>query len=239
MSARGRVARWVGVVVAGVVAVGVSGCAGVRELATAGVEDAAGMTRGEVAALSAEERFDLLGERYARMQELMTEAQEQVSTEPWNWLYGGVGGPTAGTTALAPLGGASFENSYYLEISRSINLPGAVGDRADAEPVYEYFVSKGWEARLAEPDTGGYRVHAVTDDGYHFEYWVQENGQYNMILISESFWADQNELRSNVMHRIPRGESFPESGESVPGVYIPFPKWTDPKLWGREITDDD
>ncbi|MGJ4845939.1 hypothetical protein [Leifsonia sp. Le1] len=211
---------------------------------TSTVQDAAGMTRGEVERLTPEQRFDLYGERYERMKELMTEAQEQVSTDPWRWLVGGVGGPASGPTASDPLPGATGQNAYYIRMSRAIFPPGAVGDRADAEPVYDYFESKGWAAELIwiEDDLklgfDRYDVRAITDDGYRLIYEVQENGQYNLDVRSDMFWGDQDELSSDIAYRIPEDQFFPPDETSLPGVYVPFPKWSDPKVWGPEVDED-
>ncbi|WP_454110054.1 hypothetical protein [Leifsonia shinshuensis] len=202
------------------------------------------MTRTEVDRLTPEQRFDLMRERYERMQVLMTEAQEQVSTGTWRWLSGGAGGPEAGPTALDPLRGANGQTSYYLAITRGIAPPGAVGDRADAEPVVAYFESKGWRSGLIEvPDELGigdhtWKARAVTEDGYYVTYEVQSNGYYNMEVLSGVFWCDRAELSDDVDYRIPKDGFFPPNEESVPGVYIPFPKWSDPKLWGPGIDEE-
>ncbi|MGJ4845938.1 hypothetical protein [Leifsonia sp. Le1] len=211
---------------------------------TSTVRDAGGMTRGEVERRTPEQRFELYRERYERMKELMTEAQEQVSTQPWRWLIGGVGGPTSGPTASDPLPGATARNAYYIRMTRAIFLAGAVGDRADAEPVYDYFQSKGWAAELLwiEDDLGTgpdrHRVRADTEDGYRLTYEVRGNGHYNFKVVSNMFWGDQDELSSSIDYRIPKGQFFPPDETSVPGVYIPFPKWSDPKLWGPEVDED-
>ncbi|MGJ4844640.1 hypothetical protein [Leifsonia sp. Le1] len=222
----------------------VSGCAEVGAMMTSTVQDAAGMTRGEVEQLTPEQRFDLYRERYERVKELMTEAQEQVSSESWDWLSGGVGGPAPGSYAYDPLAGSTGQNTYCFDMTRSINPPGATGERADAEPVYDYFESKGWAAELIwiedelSPGSGRYDVRAITDDGYRLIYEVQENGQYNMSVISQRFWGDRDELSSDITYRIPKGQFFPPDETSVPGVYIPFPKWSDPKLWGPDVEED-
>lgn len=236
---------WVAGVTMSMLALTVSGCAeGITAMTTAGVRDADGMTRGEVERLTREQRFDLLGQRYERMKELLTEAQEQVSTGPWRWLTGGAGGPFAGPTAWDTLRGATGQTSYYLELTRSLNPPGAAGDRADAEPVYDYFESKGWDTALYEIedelDLGAHSwdVRATTDDGYYLRYRVQESGYYNMEVTSGVYWCDRAELSRDVSGRIPRDEFFPPDEISLPGVYVPFPKWSDPKLWGRGVEDD-
>lgn len=227
--------------VAAVLVLGLAACSeGTTKMTNNGSQDAAGMTRSEVADLGPEKRFDLMGERYSQMQELLTEAQQQVSTDSWNWLTGGVAGPMPGPSAVDSLPGASEKDSYYLEMTRSINPAGAAGDRADAEPVAAFFESRGWTSEIVEVkdelDLGFHRfeAQATTPDGYYVRYEVQENGQYNMTVQSGVFWGDRAELTGNVSYRIPEDGFFPAEGASAPGVYIPFPKWTDPKLWGPD-----
>ncbi|GAA2824575.1 hypothetical protein GCM10010471_02450 [Leucobacter komagatae] len=204
------------------------------------VEDSAGMTRAEVSALSAEERFDLYGERYERARELMTDAQLQLSTGSWKWLTGGVGGPWSGPSAAYPFPGADSRNSYFIDLTRTIHPEGAVGAREDAVPMIEYFESQGWEASLidVEDRTGlgphRFEARAVTEDGFRMVYQVQDNGQYNLSVMSGLFWADQSELSDDIDYRIPKGSFFPPGEESVPGVYVDFPKWSDPKLRGPD-----
>ena len=70
--------------------------------------------------------------------------------------------------------------------------------------------------------------------GYRVRYTVQDNGNYDMKVSTDAFWADTWTLKGDIGYRVPQGKSFPESGDSVPGVYTPFPKWSDPKLWGPE-----
>jgi hypothetical protein len=227
-------------------ALSLSACAGgITNVMTAGVQDSAGMSRTEVEKMTPEQQFDLMGERYARMQELMTEAQQQIHTGTWSWLSGGAGGPVGGPTGSDPLRGATSRTSYYLELIRAIVPEGAVGDRADAEPVVAYFESKGWKSRLIEVsdelDIGAHRweAQAKTDDGYHLRYQVQENGQYNLEVVSGAFWCDRHQLSADVNHRIPEDQFFPPDEESVPGVYIPFPKWSDPILWGPNVAPNE
>ncbi len=248
------VMRWrVFQIAVGVVALAflVSGCAeGVAGVVFTGVKDAAGMTRGEVEALGPEGQFTLVGERYERMQELMTEAQLVVSDGEWKWKTPGFEA-NGGTTAYAPLAGASYDNAFYMSMVRAINPEGAVGAAEDARPVFDYFVSQGWDVSLTEDDfseleleaTRDVRVQAVTEDGYRVHYTVQQNGQYNMEVITDTFWGDANEIMREQDIRIPDGHMFPPGlppelstapGQSVPGVYTAYPKWSDPIVRGRE-----
>ena len=199
------------------------------------------MTRAEVSGLSAEERFDLYGVRYERARELLTEAQLQVSDGVWGWHTGGAGGPWGGPRADIPLPGADSRNTYFIDLGRWIEPEGAVGAREDAEPMVAYFESKGWDAELVdvENQTGlgvhRFEAHAVTEDGFSVVYQVQDNGQYNLKVLSGLYWADQPELADDIDYRIPKGSFFPPGEESIPGVYVEFPKWDSPKLWGQNV----
>lgn len=201
-----------------------------------GAKDAGGMTRIQVEMLSLEERFDLVGERYARVQELMTPAQEHISTGPWAWGTGGAAFPR-GVSSFDLLSGATEESSYHLEMVRATVLEGAVGEKKDAEKMASYFESQGWDTKRSfiqdeELDYQRYEVVAHTKDGYWLEYQVQENGQYNLSVFSGTFWAgNYDELQEEVIYRIPKDGFFPYGEESVPGKYVKFPKWSDPKLW--------
>jgi hypothetical protein len=237
--------RWVAGATMTLLALSLSACAGgITDVMTAGVKDSAGMTRAEVERMTPEEQFDLMEERYERIKGLMTEAQESISTGIWSWLSGGTAGPESGPTAADPVRGATLQNSYFLRVTRGISPAGAVGNREDAEPVVAYFESKGWKARLIEVpdelDVGDHRweAQADTDDGYHFRYWVQENGYYSMEVLSGVFWCNYDQLSDDVSYRIPEDRFFPPGEESLPGVYIPFPKWSDPYLWGPDVDAD-
>ncbi len=213
-------------------------------MATSGVKDAAGMTRGEVEALGPEGRFTLVGERYERMQELMTEAQLVVSDGEWKWKTPGFS-PQGGTTAYAPLVGADHDNAFYMSMVRHIQPEGAVGAVEDARPVFDYFVSQGWDVSLTEDDfseleleaTRDVRVQAVTADGYRVHYTVQQNGWYYFEVLTDAFWGDADSVLWDQLSRFPQGSLFPSGlppelstapGQSVPGVYTAYPKWSDP-----------
>ena len=240
--------RLLTIVTAGILAATLAACSGgIRDLTTIGAKDAAGMTRGEVEDLGLEGRYNLVGERYLRIQELMTEAQLVVSDEEWSWQTPGFE-PTGGSTAYDSLSGGTRNNSHFMRMARATHPEGAVGEVADARPVYDYFVSKGWEVSITENDFSeleleanrDFRVKAITEDGYRMEYTVQQNGQYNMEVLTDTFWGDADEIKKEQVYRFAPGKSlFPgglppelstESGQSVPGVYTEYPKWSDPLL---------
>ena len=149
-----------------------SGCAWVG-----GDVDAAGMTQEEVERLPLERQFDLLGGRYVRMQEMLADAQRAVSTGTWTWGSKGFG-PTGGDGQRWSMRDATSKNSYYLNTSRAIQLPGASGAVEDAELMAEYFEAQGWSTTLGQVDARRYRVEAMTDEGFWFEYQVRPHGQY-------------------------------------------------------------
>ncbi len=198
-----------------------SGCAGIGGFGV----DAAGMTQEEVERLPMEGQFDLLGERYQAMQELMTHAQRMVSPKIWTWTSHGFY-PGSGDAQRWSMRGATPKNSYYLSMSRTIQLPGASGAVEDAELMAEYFEAQGWSTTLGQVDARRYRVEAMTDEGFWFEYQVRPHGQYSLGLHSKVFWCDRDALSSAVIDRIPEERFGIE--ESPPGEYIPFPKWSDP-----------
>ncbi|MFC5338969.1 hypothetical protein [Leucobacter denitrificans] len=211
---------------AAMVALGMAACAEKVDVKMS-VADAGGLTRGEVEEMSLHEQFDLFGERQARIEQLLTEAQLQVSSESWTWS-GQMLIPSSGQTALNQLPGATAENSYYLSMARYIHVPGATGGREDIEPIIDYFESQGWDVSLNEVSTDHLIARADTGDGYMLEYWVQASGQYNMIARSYLFWGDYRGLLYAIADRVP-DEKLGVS-ESVPGVFTPFPKWSDPVI---------
>ncbi len=183
------------------------------------------MTQEEVERLPMEGQFNLLGGRYVRMQEMLANAQRAVSTDTWTWGSKGFG-PTGGDGQRWSMRGATSKNSYYLNTSRTIKLPGASGAVEDAELMAEYFEAQGWSTTLRQLDARRYRVDAMTDEGYWLDYWVEPNGQYSVGVYSKVFWGDTYALTFAVVDRIPE-ERF-DIEESPPGEYIPFPKWSDP-----------
>ncbi|QIK62941.1 hypothetical protein G7068_06825 [Leucobacter viscericola] len=204
-------------------------------------KDSAGMSFGEVEAMSMEEQFDLAGVRYTRMMELVTETQSQIYDGPWVWLGAGLG-LSSGLTAMDPVEGATVHNSYYYNITRSFDPPGATGAEADLEPAAKFFASKGWQTEQSKSEDEDGKItrrelRAVTEDGYHVWYTVQANGQYNVDVWSGVYWCDDYaKLTDEVIYRIPK-EKFPPPGEkqTVPGEFIEFPKWSDPKVWKAEL----
>ena len=183
------------------------------------------MTQEEVERLPLERQFDLLGERYQAMQELMTHAQRVASPNIWTWTSHGFY-PGSGDGQRWSMRGATSKNSYYLSMSRTIRLPGASGAVEDAELMAEYFVAQGWSTTLRKEGARRYQVEAMTDEGYWLDYWVEPNGQYSVGVHSKVYWCNRSELSSAVIDRIPE-EQF-DIQESPPGVHVPFPKWSDP-----------
>ena len=214
--------RWATLLAVSVLLFGAAGCSWIGD----GDVDAAGMTQAEVEALSPEEQFNLFGERYAHAEELLAGAQRAVSTESWHWGRKGIG-PDGGLGQRGSMRGATNENSYIVHASRSIKFPGASGEKADLDPMIEYFESQGWDVTVGEyPDTGNFYVRASTQDGFGLQYTIRPHGQYSLELISKVFWGDRATLSTAIVGRIP-AEKF-EILESPPGEYIAFPKWSDP-----------
>lgn len=192
--------------------------------------DLSGKTLAEVEQLSLKAQFENYGERYLRVQELLANAQHQVSDGVWGW-----GGeaivPTAGSTSSNQLSGATSENSYYLQASRSIVLPGAVGAEEDTVEISSYLEAEGLEPVTSELDGDRFRVSARTDDGMWIEFTVQPNGQYNVGVHSELFWGDTKGLLREIADRIPESIVLTESD---PDTFIPFPSWDTPPIYAPE-----
>ena len=155
----------------------------------------------------------------------MTHAQLVVSPNTWTWTGHGFY-PVSGDGQRWSMRGATPENSYYLNMSRTILLPGASGSVEDAELMAEYFEAQGWSTSVTQREFGGYRVEAMTEEGYWLDYWVEPTGQYSVGVHSKVFWCNRSELSSAVIDRIPEARFYVES--TPPGEYIPFPKWSDP-----------
>ena len=220
---RRRITRsWAVLLAISTMLLGVAGCSWIGD----GDVDAAGMTQVEVEALSPEEQFDLFGDRYVVMQEMLADAQRAVSSDSWTWGSKGTS-PNGGLGQRWAMRGATNENSYMINTSRTIKLPGASGEKADLDPMIEYFESKEWDVTVGEyPDTGSYYVRASTHDEFGLQYTIRPHGQYSLELISKVFWGDRATLSTAIVERIP-AEEF-EILESPPGEYIAFPKWSDP-----------
>jgi hypothetical protein len=194
------------------------------------VQDPSGMTRERMNDMSLQEQFELYGQRYVHIQELLRDAQLVVSDGPWLWNGVGIL-PGDGGIWVRPLPGGTYENSYYLDDSRSIQLEGARGAESDLEPMRRYFEAQGWETSVETWGEGDERIlSGYTDDGYIVDYGIQISGRYYINAHSEPFWGRADKLTDAISRRIPKFDS-PE--ETPPGEYFPFPKWTDPlnKPW--------
>lgn len=210
-------------IVTGLMLLTLAGCAGKWN-----TMDAAGLSLAEIKKMSLEEQYRLLGERFGRMEELLTEAQIAVSDEEWNWRD--IGQVGAGTYGPEVLSGSTAENSYYLSTTRSIHLKDAEGDISDLDPMLKHFEANDWEAAVTSSIeiSVDHEARAVTDDGWHVWYTVQENGQYNLSVVSNPFWGDEKDLQKAKTDRM----SDRGPGVSVPGVLPPFPDWDDPIVRG-------
>ncbi|TDP95545.1 hypothetical protein EDF62_0234 [Leucobacter luti] len=229
-------ARIVATVLLGtLVATGAVSCApgGPGSLGASRNADAGGLTQVEAGALSIEEQFDLVRERDARMQELLTDAQLVISDGVWGWGQKGVG-PITGPNIWA-LPGMTEENSYFLQMWRAVNPAGATGAKQDLDPMVAYFKSKGWEVELRESSGPSFEARAETEDGFFVSWTVQANGQYNMEVMSQSYWGDSRTLLHEIVDRIPPEETA--INESLPGVYIRFPDWSDPVDYAPNLQD--
>lgn len=218
-----------------VLAIGVTACAGSgdeRVEATRTV-DAGGLTRDEAGALSLEEQFDLVRERDTRMQELLTDAQLVMSDGVWGWGQKGPG-PITGPNAWA-LPGMTLENSYFMQMWRWTRPDGAAGAKQDLDPMLAYFEAQGWKTSVRESSGPNYEALADTGEGYLVSWTVKPNGIYNMEVMSQSYWGDSRGLLRETIGRIPPEEFAIE--ESVPGVYIPFPDWSDPLDYAPNLQD--
>ncbi|WP_336990979.1 hypothetical protein [Leucobacter sp. VD1] len=190
------------------------------------VRDVAGLARSEVERMPLGEQFALLGERYDRLQDLLAEAQMQVSGDKWKYLTRGMAPENGLFAPGGALPGAGGEDSYYLGADRAIELPGAVGDRADLDSMLAYFDAQGWEYQINDVAEFHHEVYADTGDGYRLEYRVQANGWYVMSVSAGPFWGSDSVLTAEIVKRTP-DEAF-EDELTVPGVRVPFPAWDDP-----------
>lgn len=222
-----------GVAVLAVLALGMTGCSesGGVFMSGNGAIDAGGLTRAEIGQL--EEQFDRVREREDRMQELLTEAQLHISDGVWRWGQKG-GGPITGPNVWA-VAGMNLDNSYYLNMMRWIAPEGADGDKHDLEPIAEYFAMRGWDTTLRELGSGDSELLADTGEGFVLGWRVKDNGTYNMEITSKSYWGDARELQSAIYDRTPP-EAY-DIEESLPGVYLPFPDWSDPAIYQPKLRD--
>ncbi len=195
--------------------------------------DGGGMTQSEAMGLSLREQFELVCERDTRMNELLAEAQLQISAEPWNWgLYGVL--PTLDINAWS-VPGMTPDNSYFLEMWVWIEPEGGVGDRADLEPMIAYFESKGWPYEVQSRGEFNHEALADTGEGYFVNWRVKANGTYNMGVTSRTYWGGSRELLHAIGDRVPRGGL--DIGVSVPGVHPEFPSWDDPAIYAPDLLD--
>lgn len=241
MRERNKILRFVVILGAVSVALSVSaiGCTRADRgmMHSEGRVDGAGMTQAE-ASLSLREQFDLVEEPIVRMQELMTDAQVQISPGVWGW--GQKGGAPIADVNVWSVPGMTSDNSYYLNMWRSIRPEGATGAKADLEPMIAYFERQGWRTEFVTRELEGvfgpdHLVRADTGDGFLVSWEVQANGQYNMDVTSKTFWGDSTDLQAAVSDRIPKEARDIE--ESVPGVYVPFPDWDDPLVSAPDLLD--
>jgi len=192
------------------------------------------MTRAEVEEMTLREQFELVGQRSDRMHELLADAQLQISSEPWRWgSYGII--PELGTNVWS-VRGMDPDNSYFLSAWGAVRPEGAIGHQSDLEPMIDYFDSKGWETELSDRVNGGYRVMADTGEGFLVSWTVQPNGQYNMEVMSKTFWGDSHALLRAVGDRIPVDPLGADA--TVPGVRVPFPSWDDPATYAPHPLDN-
>jgi len=196
-----------------------AGCAGVDPMTAL---DTSNTTQEQAMSLTLEEQFELYGQRYDHMQELIRDAQVQISDGTWYWNGVGILPRSGEVSSVLP--GVTAENSYYLTDGRIYEVPGLTGDRKDLEPMRKYFESKGW----AHGDVtfyDEYSVQAETGDGWVIKYVVQQTGQYYVQVTSGVFWGRGNDLLHAIAGRTTKDL---DQQQSVPGQYAPFPKWTDP-----------
>jgi hypothetical protein len=200
-----------------------AGCAGLQKGTPVDALDTSGTTLDQAMSLTLEEQFDLFGQRYDHMQELIRDAQLAVSDEPWYWNGVGIL-PLGGAMASTVLPGVTNENSYYLNDGRILDVPGLTGDPADLEPMRKYFVAKGWKHGDVT-FSSEHSVQAETGDGWVIKYAVQDTGQYYIDVRSGVFWGRGTDLLHAIAQRTTKDL---DQQQSLPGVYAPYPKWSDP-----------
>lgn len=195
--------------------------------------DGGGMTQAEAMGMSLQEQFELVRDRNGRMNELLTEAQLQMSAGSWEWGTYGVMPVLDLNVWSVP--GMTSDNSYFLEMWACIQPEGGVGDRADLDPMIAYFESKGWPFEVRSHGEFNHEVIADTGEGYFVIWEVQQTGQYNMKVVSRSYWGGSRGLLHAIGDRIPRGSL--RIGPSVPGVHPEFPSWDDPAIYAPDLLD--
>lgn len=190
-------------------------------------KDSAGFTLSQVESMSGEEQFALLAERNARMEQLLSETQQQISMSGWDRLLKGLT-IRPGVGGYQTPRGADNQNSYILLMNRYIIFNDVEDRRAEAERIYDFFESQGWEATLVESEDTTLWIVANTEDGYQIKYDLRANGQCNLEVYSSVFWGNYSALQNEYVDRIPEGVDE-EDLSSDPGIFLPFPKWNDPK----------
>lgn len=216
---RGR--RFFAAVLVLVTVLGLSGC-----VMKGAVVDAGGVTFQEAEKMSGKQQFGLFMERRVEMESLLTEAQLQVSDGEWKWLSR-LTIPQGGEQSPYPLEGTTGDDSYFMEIARSINLQSTTGTVADTEKIVAYFKSKSWKPEVTDDGGGEFTVTADIDHKYWLEFSSWGLGKHtNMIVYSYPFWGDYHKLLAAVGDRV-LSDDIP-GGPSKPGVYPQHPKWEDP-----------
>ncbi|MCB1273668.1 MAG: hypothetical protein KDB25_04635 [Leucobacter sp.] len=218
------IARWFtafGALALTCASLGLAGCGLV-----AGPVDAGRIGRAESEAMPLEQQFDLMRQRYERMQELLADTQVAVAPaeREWIWISPGLF-PDAGTFAPRALGGATAKNSYYLELVRATHEPGASGRAVDLKPGERFFAANEWPYASSGAGSSAAVARATTPDDYLVEYEVQPNGQVNVAVYGGPFWGDTDGLFRAAYGRMPDSSLSP--GSSRPGEYAPYPKWDD------------
>jgi hypothetical protein len=192
--------------------------------------DAGGLTRQEVAALSLQDEFDRYREQYRKMQQVLADAQRQLSDGAWHW-NGGDDIPQIGGVGRRPLAGADTHNTYALQSGRSWDPEGAHGSRSDLEPLIDYFAANGWRYRV-ERITHTYYLDGYTDDGWRVQYLVQPSGHYSLDVFSDLFWTNDADALSEAVGGRTDGR---HPSDSRPGEYPEPPTWDSPVISSPKI----
>lgn len=94
----------------------------------------------------------------------------------------------------------------------------------DLEPARKYFAAQGWTVTQLD-DRKSHTLVSTTSNGFQIVYVVRTSGQYSLSVSSELYWTNsQKGLFNTVARRA--AQTFPP--KSKPGVFVRFPKWTDP-----------
>lgn len=187
--------------------------------------DAAGLTQEDVARMSLHEEFDRYHQHYERMQQVLAAAQRQVHDSEWRWTMGDrVPSGGGNENSVVPMTGSTIDNSYAVDTSRVWSSRVAGNVRRELRPMIDYFEDQGWPWR--ERTLGrDHDVWAVTDDGWHIQYLVINNGNHALTVYSGQYWTNDSLALTEAIGGRNDG-AYPE--QSLPGEYPPFPKWSDP-----------